>query len=236
MRGRSLKPFERAIGWTIGVPFASWRYLAREVVIHREEAECAWPIEGFPSDDLRHPGEAPALQPASAGSGAAFRRRYRVQVTDPLLSAAELMAIVRNDPNVACPLEIARFERDERGSGPIDVGEEMRVRLPGPWNGPVRVVDATELSFRLATMRGHMEAGEIEFRARDEDDVLVFEIESWARSSDPVFDLLYDRLGIGRELQLDMWAFFLERLAHVSGGVPNGGIDVHTLRCVDHPL
>jgi hypothetical protein len=66
--------------------------------------------------------------------------------------------------------------------------------------------------------------------------VLVFEIESWARSSDPMFDLFYDRLGIGRELQLDMWAFFLERVAQVSGGVPSGGIDVHTLRCVDHPL
>jgi hypothetical protein len=236
VHGRPLNPLERAIGWTIGVPFASWRYLAREVVIRREQAECAWPIEGFPSDDHGHPGEAAALQLALAGSGAAFRRRYRVQVADPLLSAAELMAIVRNDPNVACPLEIARFERDDGGGGPIDVGEEMRVRLPGPWNGPVRVVDATELSFRLATLRGHMEAGEIEFRARDEDDALVFEIESWARSSDPVFDLLYDRLGIGRELQLDMWAFFLERVAQVSGGVPKDGIDIHTLRCVDHPL
>ena len=62
-----------------------------------------------------------------------------------------------------------------------------------------------------------MEAGEIEFRARDENGELVFEIESWVHSSNPVFDFLYDRLGIARELQLNMWAFFLERVAQVSG-------------------
>ena len=71
-------------------------------------------------------------------------------------------------------------------SRPIEVGEEIRVRLPGPWNGPVRVIAVSECSFRLATLRGHMEAGEIEFRARDDGDRLVFEIESWARSSDRV--------------------------------------------------
>lgn len=236
VRGRLLKPFEQAIGWAIGIPFASWRYLAREVTIEREETSCDWPIEGFPREEHSHPPGSQLLQPASAGSGTAFRRRYRVRVSDPLVSAAELMAIVRNDPNVACPLEIARFERGNGSDGPIHLGEEMRVRLPGPWNGPVRVIDASELSFRLATLRGHMEAGEIEFRVREEEDTLLFEIESWARSSDPIFDLLYDRLGVGRELQLDMWAFFLERVAQVSGGVTDGGIDVHTLRCADHPL
>jgi len=51
-----------------------------------------------------------------------------------------------------------------------------------------------------------------------------------------VFDFLYDRLGIARELQLDMWAFFLERVAQVSGGSAANGIEVYTGRCTDHPL
>jgi hypothetical protein len=146
------------------------------------------------------------------------------------------MSIVLADPNVACPLEIGRFEREVESSRPLQVGEDLRVRLPGPWNGPVRVISTSDQAFRLATLRGHMEAGEIEFRARDENGGLVFEIESWARSSDRVFDLLYDRLGIARELQLDMWAFFLERVAQASGGVPAHGIEVHTQRCDDHPF
>ncbi len=235
MRGRPLGTVERAVGWIVGVPFASWRYLSRDIEIRREESSCPWPIPGFPDDDCRHPGEAETLQRASAGCGPAFRRRYRVRVERPLLHAAELMAIVQNDPNTACPLEIARFEREEGGLTPIEVGEEMVVRLPGPWNGPVRVVELSDRSFRLATLNGHMEAGEIEFRAQDEADALIFEIESWARSGDPIFDFLYDRLGIGRELQLDMWAFFLERLAQVSGGADHR-IELHTLRCGDHPL
>jgi Domain of unknown function (DUF1990) len=221
----------------VGVPFASWRYASREIEVRHEQSACGWPIDAFPEDDPRPPGDPGVLQRPSGGFGAAFRRRYRVSIERPLLDAQELMSIVLADPNVACPLEIGRFERGgPQSSGPIEVGEEMRVRLPGPWNGPVRVIDVSARSFRLATLRGHMEAGEIEFRARDDGDELVFEIESWARSSDRVFDFLYDRLGIARELQLDMWAFFLERVAQASGGVPRDGIEVHTLRCDDHPF
>lgn len=236
MTGRTLTPVERAVGWIVGVPFASWRYLSRTVEIRHDESTCSWPMAGFPEDSCTDPGAPDMLQPASAGCGAAFSRLYRLRVERPLLSAAELMSIVLNDPNVACPLEVARFERDQEVSGPIEVGQEMRVRLPGPWNGPVRVVQVSNCSFRLATLRGHMEAGEVEFRARDESHELLFEIESWARSGDRIFNLLYDRVGLARELQLDMWAFFLERVAQISGGIASRGIEIYTQRCDDHPL
>jgi hypothetical protein len=233
--GRTLSPGERAVGWLIGVPFASWRYMARTTEIRRESTNCPWPLEGFRRDDSQCVGDQDALQRASAGSGAAFHRLYRVRVERPVLDSHELMAIILNDPNVACPLEIARFERED-ASRPIELGDEMRVRLPGAWNGPVRATEVETHSLRLSTLRGHMEAGEIEFRARDHDGELIFEIESWARSGDPVFDFLYDRLGIARELQTDMWAFFLERVAQISGGSAAHGIEVHTRRCEDHPL
>jgi hypothetical protein len=204
--------------------------------VRHEKSSCDWPMDAFPDEDCGHPGTPESLQRPSGGFGAAFRRRYRVSVDRPLLSPGELMSIVLADPNVACPLELGRFEREVESPRPMEPGEEMRVRLPGPWNGPVRVIAVTDRSFRLATLRGHMEAGEIEFRAHDEDGRLVFEIESWARSGDRIFDFLYDRLGIARELQLDMWAFFLERVAQVSGGAAVHGIEVHTQRCDDHPL
>jgi hypothetical protein len=234
--GRALGPIERAIGWMVGLPFASWRYVSREADIRHDESTGSWPMAGFPVEPCEYPGEPDTLQRPLAGCGAAFRRLYRVRIERPLLSAAELMSILLNDPNVACPLEVARFEREGNGRGPLLVGEEMRVRLPGPWNGPVRVVQVSDRTFRLATLRGHMEAGEIEFRAGDQDKGLLFEIESWARSSDPLFDFLYDRLGIARKLQLDMWAFFLERVAQISGGLASRGIEISTQRCDDHPL
>jgi hypothetical protein len=235
VRARPLSQAERVLGWVVGIPVASWRYLAREIEVHRNEMACPWPIAGFPDEDCSHPGELATLQRPSEGRGAAFRRRYSGRVKRPVLSANEVMSVLLRDPNLASPLEIARFERGDRSRRPLELGEEMRVRLPGPWNGPVRVIDVTDHSFRLATLRGHLEAGEIDFRASEEADELLFEIESWGRSSNRVFDFLYDRLKVARELQADMWVFFLERVAQISGG-SELKIAVYTERCEDHPF
>jgi hypothetical protein len=82
--------------------------------------------------------------------------------------------------------------------------------------------------FRLATLEGHLEAGQIEFRGYEEDGLVVFEIESWARSKDRLTDLLYDRLRMSKEVQLHMWTSTLERVAELSGGSRSGGIEIHT--------
>jgi hypothetical protein len=111
------------------------------------------------------------------------------------------------------------------------VGDEYVVRMPGPWDGPVRVVDTSPRSFRLATLAGHLEAGQIEFSARSGDaDGIEFTIESWARSGDKLSDLLYDRLRMSKEIQLHMWTSFLERVIKLSGGTRDGGLRIHTRR------
>jgi hypothetical protein len=84
----------------------------------------------FPEDDCQHAGAPDTLQRPSAGFGAAFRRHYWVRVERPLLSAVELMSIILSDPNVACPLEIARFERDSAASRPVELGEEIVCGCP----------------------------------------------------------------------------------------------------------
>lgn len=230
--GDTLRAGERLAGWVVGLPFASWRYVARDTEIHRQDRVCGWPIEGFPAEDPA----AADIQACTGGAGPVFRRHYRVRVERPLVTAAELMGVIAADPNVACPLEIARFEKTTGPPGEMHVGDEYRVRLPGPWNGPVRIIARTENSFRFATLAGHMEAGQIEFRAADADSELLFEIESWARSGDTYFHLLYDRIGVTKELQLHMWAHFLERAAQIAGGTPAGAIEIHTDRCNEHPF
>jgi hypothetical protein len=107
------------------------------------------------------------------------------------------------------------------------------VRLPGPWDGPVRVIERTATSLRLATLKGHMEAGEIEFHAGyDERGFLRFQIDSWARSGDRLFGLLYERFPIGREMQLHMWAQFCQRAAGISRGVRMSNVTCIT-RAID---
>ena len=63
-------------------------------------------------------------------------------------------------------------ERRPKGDGP-EVGSEYEIRMPGPWHRSVRTVARTPTSIRLATLDGHMEAGQIEFRT------------SWADSHRP---------------------------------------------------
>ena len=128
------------------------------------------------------------------------------------------------------PTEFASFIKLHGAPGRMRVGDEYRVRMAGPWDGPVRVVERTPTSFRLVTLDGHLEAGQIRFSARPEGEMIVFEIESWARSSSRVVDLLYDRLRMAKEVQVHMWVSMLQRVAEAAGGRVTGGIDIHTRR------
>ena len=96
------------------------------------------------------------------------------------------MAELLREPSRAAPIEVAVFRKTRGGEGPLRVGDEFVVRMPGPWDGPVVVADRTPTSFRFATLRGHLEAGQIEFRtSADGDGAVRFEIESWARRRRP---------------------------------------------------
>jgi uncharacterized protein (UPF0548 family) len=109
-------------------------------------------------------------------------------------------------------------------------GDVYVVRMPGPWDGPVVVVSVEQTSFRLATLQGHLEAGQIEFRAGADHRGVLFEIESWARSGDRLSDLLYTRVQISKEVQLHMWASVLRNVVALAGGRMAGGIVITTRR------
>jgi uncharacterized protein DUF1990 len=167
------------------------------------------------------------------GVGPLFHRRYRARVRDSKYSPEELMRLVSGAPDRVAPTEFARFQKVLGAEGRMVAGDEFVVRMPGPWDGPVRVVDVRPTSFRLVTLDGHLEAGQIEFTVGREGDLLVFDIESWARSGDRLSDLLYDHVRMAKEIQLHMWTSLLERVVRVAEGRMTGGIDINTRR-VDH--
>ncbi|MFD0852913.1 DUF1990 family protein, partial [Actinomadura adrarensis] len=171
------------------------------------------------------------LQGPGTGVGAAFQRRYSVRISGSALTAEQLIQRLCEDLNVAAPVEFAVFDKTSGTSPSLETGDEYDVHMPGPWNCPVRVVERTAVSFRFVTLRGHMEAGEIEFRATDtpEGD-LLFAIESWARSGDRLAEAVYDRLRIGKEMQLHMWTHFCVRTAELSGGRIEGEVEVRSVR------
>ena len=57
-----------------------------------------------------------------------------------------------------------------------------------------------------------------------------FTIESWARSHDRFLDVLYDKLGIAKALQGEMWSIACDRFAQLVEGEHVGPLDVVTER------
>jgi hypothetical protein len=221
-----------ALRWPVGLSLTSWRYLWRTTPLYRHETTGSWEEDApppFASDVDREDVQWPA-----DGSGPHFHRRYSVRIAAPRLSAGELVGRVMEDPDRAAPSEFATFQKLRGEPGRLRVNDEFVVRMPGPWDGPVRVASVTKSSFRLVTLAGHLEAGQIEFRVR-EGEPLEFEIESWARSGDRLSELLYDRLRLSKEVQFHMWTSFLERVVKIAGGRRAGGLRIETRRVDEVP-
>jgi hypothetical protein len=218
--------------WPTGIALTSWDYMWRTTPLHRSE-------ENGSDGDL--PPELPRtvvdadVQRVEDGVGPLFHRIYRARIRDARLSPEEVISSLGNDPNRSTPTALARFLKVHGAAGRLAVGDELVVRMPGPWDGPVRVTSATPTSFRFATLAGHLEAGQIEFRARRSDAMLCFEIESWARSGDRLSNVLYQHLRMAKEVQLHMWTSFLERVARLAEGRLTGGVEIVS-RKVEDPL
>jgi hypothetical protein len=220
--------------WPVGLALVGWRYLWRTTPLYRsdgdggpEDLPPALP-DGVDREDVQEPDD---------GYGPLLHRCYAVRISGATVDPKTLVARLSADPNTAAPPDAAVFVRAEPGQkGPMRLGDEYVVRMPGPWDGPVRVVHLTPTSFRFATLTGHLEAGQIEFRARTEDDGdLLFEIESWARAGDRLSHLLYNHLRLAKEIQLNLWTETCLGVERGSGGRRRGGVRVTTRRVAALP-
>jgi hypothetical protein len=216
--------------WPIGLAVVSWRYMWRTTPLHRSEepgSRADLPAEW--AQDTSEDGR----QGLDAGAGPMLHRTYTVRIVRSAVTPTALIERVEANLNRAAP-EMAVFRKVRGGTGRLRPGDEFVVRMPGPWDGPVRVVRRDDTSFRLATLDGHLEAGQIEFRARPDGRAVLFEIESWARAGDRLSHLLYNRLRLAKEIQLNMWSHFCIRVAALAGGRPHHGVTIRT-RWLDWP-
>jgi Domain of unknown function (DUF1990) len=215
--------------WPLGVALTSWRYMWRTTPIHRTETT-GDPVEHGPP--AIPPGvSADEIQYASDGVGPLFHRLYRTRIKDSGVAAEDLIEMVAKDPDRISPSEFATFRKVRGEEGAMRVGDEFVVRMAAPWDGPVRVVRREADRFVYATLKGHLEAGQIEFRCSDRHGVVVFEIESWARNKDRLTNLLYSHMRMSKEIQVHMWTSVLERAAELVDGRIAAGIDLETVVC-----
>ena len=176
---------------------------------------------GMDPEDVQRPED---------GTGPLVHRVYRTRIAGSSMSPEEVVARVAADLDRVAPSEFATFQKVRGDGGRLAVDDEFVVRMAGPWDGPVRVAETTSTSFRLATLDGHLEAGQIDFRASGDHRSIEFTIESWARSGDRLSDLLYTHVRMAKEVQLHMWTSVLERIVALARGTMDDGISVVTRR------
>ncbi|GAA1005227.1 DUF1990 domain-containing protein [Streptomyces sp. LB8] len=218
--------------WLLGTVLVTWRYLWETTPLRRggecrgDERDRPPPLSPDVVDDR--------LQQPEDGCGPLYHRLFRVNIAGADLEADRLITWVCRDFKHFVPTEVVDIHTGELRDHGLDVGDELLVEMPGPWNGPVRVVHRDAHSLRLATLRGHMEAGQVQFHARQEGDLLVFEIELWACPGSRLVHLLYSHLRLAKEIQLNMWVRFCLAAVKTSGGRLVGGVHIST-RWLDPP-
>ncbi|MEU0602806.1 DUF1990 domain-containing protein [Streptomyces sp. NPDC006393] len=212
--------------WLLGTGLVTWRYLWETTPLHRG-GECQGDETDLPP--RLPPGALDSrVQLAQDGCGPLFHRLFRVRIADADIGPGRLLEWICCDFKRFVPSEVVDIHTGELREHGLDVADELLVEMPGPWNGPVKVVHRGVDRLHLVTLRGHMEAGQVQFRAREDDGLLVFEIELWACPSNRLVHLLYSHLRLAKEIQLNMWVRFCLSAASMSGGRPVDGVHIRT--------
>lgn len=224
----------------IALPVAGiiWFFVQRWKLLVVRETEVDVPVTRSspiaPNTDAA--SDKSSAQPAQSGEGDFYNRTYQVDIKASKLTKEELIQSIIHDINDFTPQEMAHFEKTEGAENTFKIGDEFVVRISGPWNGPVRLVDLQPDSFSFETLQGHLEAGKIQFIALEhpeDEGVIRFEIRSWARSSNKITDFFYRILGISKFSQTRMWTFFCDKVVEKSGGERVGVINVMTHKAPD---
>ena len=165
----------------------------------------------LPTDILDDNVRGRPRTPPEAGFGKLWRKRYWIRLPEVDLTPEDLIQFWRSEFGHIWPKGNA-FYRPVEG---LEVGEVALFDLSLPLGGRVStgvvVVDVQPASFAFQTTRGHTFAGSITFSAKIDDGVLVAQVESEIRASDPIYELGLPLGGHDREDQF--WLQTLRNLA-----------------------
>lgn len=86
------------------------------------------------------------------------RRCSMTRVREAELTAAALIDAFVGQSNRVAPQQLAHFDKDRGEDGELRVGDEFTIHIPGPWDGPVGVIEVDSTGFDVVTLDGHLEA------------------------------------------------------------------------------
>ncbi len=156
------------------------------------------------------------LLPQWRGAGPLLQRDYWAVIENCRLDPHGVAGLVASRFWDFAPEHLVVFRRADGTEEPLEVGDEMTVRIRMAGTFRVRVVHKDRNSLTVATLVGHPEAGRITFGAyRNEYGDVVFHIRSLARSGSAPFYLGF--LALGEAMQTETWADFVNRVALTVG-------------------
>jgi hypothetical protein len=196
----------RLIGWAIGVPLATFRFLARRIPIERVASPAEWVADGL------------------------VHRRVWVECERPQLSATRLLNIIAADPNVVVPTEVLQFHKTAGDPRQLVVGDRYLIRMAGPWDGPVIVAARDDNGVRLESCPGNPQQGHVDFLVQDKGGRLRIEIASRYRPASRAFRALARFLPLVERMEIHTGGHILEMAAQLAGARPPQRIWVQTTR------
>jgi hypothetical protein len=174
------------------------------------------------------------LRPASAGSGPLLQRDYWAVVSNCRVPPSEVGEVLATHFPEFSPTTLASFNRSVDEDRPLEVGDELEVRIRMAGAFGVRVLHRDSNSITLGTLEGHPEAGRITFGAYPNDaGDTVLHIRSRARSSTAM--RLAEYVAAGESMQTNTWTDFLNKLACTIGEEVLGEIHAETREVEDEP-
>ena len=224
-----------AATWPVGIALTSWHYMWRTTPHAPPRDGRGLPADaaatdpaGSTRDELQGPRTASARSSTAATRTPHPRRR-------PDRRRADGHGRSRPQPRGARP--------SSRGSSKT-AGDDGQIASATSTScacrarGTVRCASSSvrRQSLRLATLAGHLEAGQIEFRGRRPRRRRSSSGSSRGRAAATgSSNLLYHHLRMAKEIQLHMWISFLERVVGAVRRPHERGIEIETERIEDPP-
>jgi hypothetical protein len=144
------------------------------------------------------------------GFGQLWQKTYRLRLPGVELTPTEVMEIWKQNFTKFLPLN-TRFYPVARQISPGEVILINDSMTGMPVSTGVVVLYADEESFTVMTPQGHPESGWNTFSTFLEGDCVICQIQSMARTNDPLYELGFRLLG--SRVQEQIWVYVLEALA-----------------------
>lgn len=169
------------------------------------------------------------LQPASSGSGPVLQRDYWAVIDRCRFTPSQVLDLIASRFPELPPRDMVVFHQRSGAKVPLQVGDELDIRIRGAGACCVRVIHKDDCSMTFGTLEGHPEAGRITFGAyRNERDDVIFHIRSRVRSRSRVMYLGF-RVG-GDPMQTSTWTDFVNSVAITCGAGVIGYVHADTRR------